>query len=263
MKNSILLVVIFVIVFAGAASLFYLESKLPNEELVNRDVNGQLLKLDTLDANINELALRSRANLDANYDMLVRSTVALESTISDLSDGYFNKKQIAGSLLDTRFERFKTAMEVKVDQVENFKSSNSILRNSEKYIPVVGMQLAEQASQASLPGVNDLYNQIIIQMLEFTKQGSAKPAADVTGYSKLVLETEEQMPAESLSRILEYANHIATAIDAKSKTDQYLGKALNTAANDQIADISNAWAVWQSENSNSQGRLRSYTIGLD
>jgi len=261
MKNSVLFSLILVVAIVGGAGLVYFESSLPDNDLMNQNVNSQLLKVDMLDANINELALRSRANLDANYDMLVRSTVAMERTVSDLSNGYFKKEDIGGTLLDTRFDRFKASMEIKLDQVENFKSSNSVLRNSERYIPIVGAQLTNLSRANDLPKISDLYKQVVIDMLEFTKQGNSKPVEVVADLSNQVLATESAMPQESSIKVLEYANHITTAIDAKEKADQYLIKILNSAANDQVGEISNAWNLRQSENSGSRETLRSYKIG--
>lgn len=260
MKNSLLIVVILTIAITGGAGLFYFGSNLPDNQLINQNVNTQLLRIDTLDANVNELALRSRANIDRNYDMLVRSTVALERTVSDLSNTYFRKSDIEGSLLDTRFDKFKASLEIKVDQVEDFKSSNAVLRNSEKYIPLVGLQLTEVAQENSLQDVSDLYKGIVIEMLEFTKQGSNREIEEVDGHRSEILESEELMPPESRIKVLEFANHVATAVDAKLKTDQYLSKVLNSSADDQIGEISTAWNLWQSEHNNTQEILSYYII---
>lgn len=260
MKNSLLIVAILIIAIAGGAGLFYFGSKLPDNELINQNVNTQLLRIDTLDANVNELALRSRANIDLNYDMLVRSTVALERTVLDLSNTYFRKSEIKGSLLDTRFDNFKASLEIKNDQVEDFKSSNAVLRNSETYIPLVGMQLTEVAQQNSLPEVSNLYKQIVIEMLEFTRQGSNRQIDEVAGHRAAILESEELMPQESRIKVLEFANHVATAVEAQEKTDQYLSKLLNSSADEQIGEILSAWNLWQSENDNTQEILRSYII---
>ena len=151
MKNSLLFATVLAIAVLGGIVLFYLESTLPDNELINRDVNAKLLKIDNLDSSINELSLRSRANLDSNYDMLVRSTVTLERTVSELADSYFNSSKIAGSLLESRFNNFLNTVEIKTDQVENFKSHNSVLRNSEKYTPMVGAQLASVAIENEPP----------------------------------------------------------------------------------------------------------------
>ena len=261
MKNSLLFTLILLTAILGGAGLFYLESKLPDNELIARDINTQLLKIDNLNASINELALRSRANLDANYDMLVRSTLALERTIADLSEGHFNPQKISGSLLETRFNSFKNAVEIKSDQIEDFKSHNSVLRNSEKYAPIVGNQLAVMAERSELTSLADMYRRAVIDVLEFTKQGSDKPISEVENYAQQISSTEEQMPEASVTRIIEFSNHVATAIDAKQKTDQYLGRVLNSTVGDQVEEIFNAWSVWQSENNNAQALLQNYMIG--
>lgn len=261
MKNAILLIIMLLIAITGAAGLFYLDSKLPDNELINRDVNAQLLKIDGLDSSINELALRSRANIDSNYDMLVRSTSSLEKAVTNLSNGNFDQTQIAGSLLEKRFDSFKNSIEVKVDQVENFKSNNSVLRNSEKYTPIVGTELASIAQQNKLLEISDTYKKIVLDVLEFTKQSSSRNEQELTNYASEIRQTESLMPKESAIKILEFANHVSTAIDSKKKTDRYLNRVLDASTNDQIEDISSAWALWQTENNNSQKTLRYYTLG--
>lgn len=250
-----------IIAVVGGAGLFYIESQLPDNEMVNRDVNAQLMKVDNLHSSINELSLRSRANLDSNYDMLVRNTVALERSVADLADGHFNKNEIAGSLLESRFDRFRERMTIKIDNIEDFKSANSVLRNSEKYTPLVGAQLSDVARENELSEISDLYRKIVIDVLDFTKQGSDRPVADVSEYSQQIRASEPQLPAEHSVKVLEFANHVATAIDAKQKADRYLNNVLNSSANDQIEELLNAWGQWQAENNNTQELLRYYTLG--
>lgn len=260
MKNSIIFLLIILIVVAGGLRLYYLESNQPNRELINQDVSSQLLKLDMLDSNINELVLRSRSNLDTNYDMLVRSTSDLDRITSDLSRTYFSEEAIEGSLLSTRFARYSTYAEVKLDQVENFKSFNSVLRNSSKYIPLVGRELANMADQSNLPSIAAMYQRVVIDLQEFTLQGSEKQVEEVSNYHDDILKTEELMPLESRLKVIEFANHVATAIDAKIDTDQYLGNVLTSSSSGLIAEMSAAWNLWRSENSGPQGSLRNFKI---
>lgn len=260
MKNSFLFIIIFIIAILGAAGLFYLESKIPNNELINRDVNATLLKIDNFDSSINELALRNRANLDLNYDMLVRSTTGLERTVAELQNNYINKSDISGSLLENKFDNFANTVEIKLDQVENFKSSNSILRNSEKYTPLVGTDLVTVAKENQLTKVADTYQQAIFDILEFTKQGSSKEILDATVYTNSINNSIDEMPESSHSKILEFSNHISTAIDAKRKTDLYLSDVLNSSLNNQIEDIFNAWSLWQAQDNNHKSVLKYYTV---
>jgi len=260
MKNSLLFVLILLVAAAGGAALLYLGSKLPDNDLANRDVNAKLLKIDNLDSSINELSLRSRANLDTNYDMLVRSTVALDRALSDLSSSYFSEDKISGSLLETRFNSFTSTAEIKTDQVEDFKSNNSVLRNSEKYTPIVGAQLSALAQENQLSDIESLYRRSIIDTLEFTKQGSDKSMAEVASYAEQIAATETLMPEQAGTKILEFSRHVSTAIDAKQKTDNYLGQVLNSSLSDQIEDLYSAWSLWQSEQDNSQKTLQYSTI---
>lgn len=260
MKNSLLFIIIFAIAILGAVGLFYLESKIPDNELLNRDINATLLKIDNLDSNINELTLRNRANLDLNYDMLVRSTTGLQRTITELESNYFKGLDISGSLLESKLNNFTSTVEVKLDQVENFKSNNSVLRNSEKYAPLVGSELVSIASENELLNIADMYQQAIFDVLEFTKQASNVPVLDVSAYIQGIDGSISQMPESSHTKILEFSNHIATAIEAKQKTDLYLNNTLNSSLNTQIEDIFNAWSLWQTQNNNHQQVLKYYSI---
>jgi len=260
MKNSLLLLLIILIAVLGGMGLFYLESRLPDRELSDRDISAQLLKIDSLDSSINELALRSRSNLDANYDMLVRNTLSMERTIDNLADTHFNSDKIAGSLLESRFVTFQNAIETKLEQVENFKSNNSVLRNSDQYAPIIGIQLAQIAASTGQAEVRNLYQTAVIDLLEFTKQGSSKSDVDVIGYHGQIIASQAAMPKESEIGILEFANHFKTAIQARKSTDQYLNSVLNSTANDQIEDIFSAWSVWRAENGSAREVLRYYTI---
>lgn len=258
MKTSILIILILVVAVGGAIGIQFIQSNLPNTELVNRDVNDQLLKLDTLNSSINELVLRSRANLDLNYDMLVRSTSDLENGLSGLSSSHFRDNLISGSLLNNRFNTYETLVEVKVDQIENFKSHNSILRNSEKYIPLVGNKLATTATQQGLSDIATFYQTVIMDMFEFNKQGSIKPISEVIDYSQQIRDTESAMPTTVAIEILEFANHVSTAIEAKRDTDLYLNAVLSAVPNDRVDEISAAWNIWRSENADSGTQLRNY-----
>jgi len=68
------------------------------------------------------------------------------------------------------------------------------------------------------------------------------------------------LPADSRIKVLEFANHVSTAIDSKQKTDQYLNNILNSSATDQIEDLFGAWSQWQTDTNDLQAKLRYYTL---
>lgn len=261
MKNFILVFTIILITILGGFGLFYIESKLSDDELVDRDLDSRLLKIDSLVSNLNELVLRSRANLDTNYDVLVRRTVSLGRKMDELSNGHFSKEKISGSLLESRFNNFKGLVEVKLDQIENFKSANSILKNSESYVPLIGIELSDIAQEMGNDDLSNIYRNIVSDVLEYTKQGSFKPLKEVSEHSNTILLAEELFPGSSKSKVLEFSNHVRTAIDSREKTDQYLNKILTSANGDEIEELVSAWGQLRAQENNIRKTLRYYIGG--
>jgi len=260
-NTSKLLILFFMLAVLGGIGLFYLEYQLPDQDIVDRDVNERLLKIDSLDSSISELALRNRANIDTNYDMLVRNMGMLDRAVDELESTYFSQSEMKNSLLENRFLGFKSELEIKRDLIENFKSHNSVLRNSEKYTPIVGAKLIAVAQQNELTNISELYNRVVIAVLEFTKQGSTTEIQEVKPFVSDITATEKAMPSDSVSQIIEFTNHVSKAIDAKTQADLYLNKALLTTSDSRIEDLSKAWGVWQVENNHAQEKFRIY-MGL-
>lgn len=244
MKPSVLLIVFFVLATCGGAGLVYYQYQLPDVESIRRDVNERLLKMDSLESSVNEFALRSRVNIDNNYDSLVRVTLLLDRSIKDFESVYFNDSTMAGSLLEQRFTEFKNVLETKNDLIENFKSHNSVLRNSEKYAPLVGRELMFAAEDRNLRDVARLYREVAHGSMLYAKPGSAGNAQVLSELLFRIPETEKLLPADYLSRIIELTNHIATVIAEKDQTDAYLSKVLSSTTDSRLADLSNAWNDW-------------------
>lgn len=247
MRPSMLLVVFFSIALIGGAGLFYYQYRLPDVEFMGRDFNERLLKIDSLDSSVSEYALRSRVSIDNNYDTLVRATVLLDRSIRDLKDTYFNDPRMQGTLLENKFIAFENELETKKDLIESFKSHNSVLRNSEKYAPLVGRELMLAAEKQGLPEVAKLYSEVVLAVLEYARPGQASNAGLIKELQLKIPDTENQLSSELLSKIIELANHISTVVEEKEQTDAYLAKALTSTTDTQLEDLSLSWSSWLSE----------------
>lgn len=244
MKPSILLIIFFLLAAGGGGGLFYYEYQLPDVDFIRRDVNERLLKIDNLDSSVNEYALRSRVNIDNNYDNLVRVTVLLDREIRDLETDYFSDSNLQGTLLLRHFNQLKNALETKNDLIENFKSHNSVLRNSEKYAPLVGRELMFAAEDRNLTEAARLYREIAYGSMHYAKPGSDANVGTLTDLLYKIPETESLLPGEFLTRIIELTNHIATVIAEKDQTDAYLSKVLSSATDIGLKNLSSSWRDW-------------------
>lgn len=244
MKPSILLSIFLTLAIGGGAGIFYYETQLTDVNQIRQEVNERLLRIDNLDSSVNEFALRSRVNIDNNYDELVRVTLLLDREIRNLDTDFFSDSQFEGTLLAGHFMQLKSALEAKNDLIENFKSHNSVLRNSEKYAPLVGRELMFVAEDRNLNDIARIYREVAYGSLHYAKPGSD---ADVDKLTKLMYQipaTEKHLPGEYLSRIIELANHIATVIAEKDQTDAYLNKVLASTTSFHLAELSKSWGDW-------------------
>ena len=255
MKPSRILVVFFALAVIGGAALFYYQYQLPDIKFINRDVSERLLEIDSLDSSVSELALRSRGRIDNNYDMLVRSTTSLDQAIEDLEVTYFADATIEGTLLGRRFVDFRSELTSKNDSVENFKSHNSVLLNSEIFTPIVGRELMIAAQNQKLPKVAKFYSDLILEFLEYARPGLRHNAAALKELLVKIPETENQMPAEFLSQIIELTNHVATVIVEKEQTDAYLSEVLSSTSDGRLEDLFKAWNSWLLEVSKEQEKF--------
>jgi len=244
MKASVLLTAFLVLAVCGGGGLFYYQHQLPDVESVRRDVNEHLLRIESLDSSVNEFALRSRVNIDSNYDSLARVTELLDRSIREFESAYFDDAIMDDLLLRQRFSELKNALETKNDLIENFKSHNSVLRNSEKYAPLVGRELMFAAEGYNLTEVATLYREVAHGSMLYAKPGAGSSPQFLSELLYRIPETERLLPENYLSRIIELANHIATVIAEKDQTDAYLSKVLSSATDARLEDLSTSLNEW-------------------
>ncbi len=261
MKPSTLLIVYLFLAIAGGLGIFYYQSTVPDNKAISNDVTQRLLTIDGLNSDIGELALRSRFNLDANYDSLTRSTLLLDQAIEGFDETYFSAASFNDTMLLKSFEKLKSEVEIQSDLIENFKSHNSVLRNSEKYAPAAGQSLMAIAKEAQLPHAEKLYGNLVRELLEYSLLGSSLSIEKIKIALPQLSEIENQMPEFAQTVMLEFNRHIDTVIKEKELTDQYLSKALLSTSDNQIQDLSLAWGQWFNNNSAQQDMLKQLIIG--
>jgi len=260
MSNKILFPIVILIALIGGLGLLHLSSSLPDQDKVNNEVSNHLLEIENLNSTLNQLALKSRLNIDTNYDALASATNAILSEMRVLSETHFNEDKIGGTLLEERFNEFRSAIEVKIDHIENFKSSNSVLRNSDRYVPIVGKELIQISNAEGLENNAQLYEDIIIDTLIFSKQNDDETYLDVSSYAEKIAESESVMPVESTVKLIEFSNHVSTIGESKKNTDGYLERAMLAADIDSIQEIQSAWGEVQIASNKKQDLLRYYSI---
>lgn len=265
MKPRILFLIFAVLAIFGGSGLLYMQINLPDIAGTLRDVSERLLKIDSLDAKVSELSLRSRSNIDKNYDNLVTATKKLDQSVADLESRYFNDPEIKGTEIEQSFIQFKQELSLKTDLVENFKSHNSVLRNSEKYMPIVGQRLIASAQEAGSIEQANIYADAVINAQEYSKQGESKNPEKLNFLLQQIRSTEKLIPKESLMDIIidtiELTMHIRTVMHEKELTDAYLNKVLDSRTDSSMEKLSTAWGAWLEKKNTLRDLFQKLTIG--
>ena len=129
-------------------------------------------KMVTINAQINEAALKNRFGLELNYDQLTLLTKNFYDTLEKIENLLKQKGKIDGDL-GQAFQGIKKAFVNKGDILERFKSHNSILRNSVFYAPVAGEKLLKLVEKDDgLKAYTTILKEIIDGLLSYTLLGN-------------------------------------------------------------------------------------------
>ncbi len=246
MKN-LLVFLICLLFFTLGGVYVYLEFKaLPNIEAKANELNADLLRIENANTRLNELLLRSRANMDTNYDMLVRASAEIESLLDNLEEGYLTEGADENSVFSKRLKTLRTAFINKLDSVEKFKTNNSVLRNSERYAPEIGQELTSLADSSGQPDVSKLYSNAVFDLQNFSRQASNIEPTKLKQMAVQLRQTTGLMPEYLEIEIAQFATHVETVASVKPKTDRYLSVALNSAL-DKTDSVASSWVPMGSQ----------------
>ncbi len=246
MKN-LLVFLICLLFFTLGGVYVYLEFKaLPNIEAKADELNADLLRIENANTRLNELLLRSRANMDTNYDMLVRASAEIESLLDNLEEGYLTEGADENSVFSNRLKTLRTAFINKLDSVEKFKTNNSVLRNSERYAPEIGQELTSLADSSGQPDVSKLYSNAVFDLQNFSRQASNIEPTKLKQMAVQLRQTTGLMPEYLEIEIAQFATHVETVASVKPKTDRYLSVALNSAL-DKTDSVASSWVPMGSQ----------------
>jgi hypothetical protein len=119
-----------------------------------------LRRLPTLDALVNADVLEARANVTADYDALGGRLAELRRLLNaDAIPLYLDAS--ARERLKGKVQRSRELLREKEALIEQFKTENSVLRNSVAFAPVEARHLARTLEDRALPRLADDVHQLI------------------------------------------------------------------------------------------------------
>lgn len=123
-------------VLAVPLLLIYLNAEM-NDMLVSKEVDTLLLNIRQNDSELSEYVLRSRSQLDQNYDNLANAQLRFTDTMNHFKASLLS----SANEMNVHAEVVYSLYEVRMIQIEKFKSLNAQIKNSLRYLPKLEEQL--------------------------------------------------------------------------------------------------------------------------
>ncbi|WP_281645902.1 DAHL domain-containing protein [Parendozoicomonas sp. Alg238-R29] len=192
-----------------------------------RELQMTVDDLDRIGSEINSLALRARFNIDKNYDKLSSATLAAGQLLSQLQVWHKRLYEQGETTLVAQLGSYLEAWEIRLDTLENFKSHNSVLRNSSRYAPEAAEELRWSARRADvvLPGIS--LDSIRANLLEYAITNSRVLKINLNLSLQDLAHMEDQLPGAIQSQLQRFHNHVSVVLDKQETTQRYLNKVIS------------------------------------
>ena len=236
MKYFYVLALFFVLLVVAVFGQFYLRKE-ASDEAWQATANAHLEQLLVIDGNINESMVKTRFNLELNYDNLANNTRAFSDQLRALLR-HLGSKQSVLDAVQWKIDRLRIIFENKKDVIESFKSHNSVLRNSVIYTPAVGEELIDLSSR--LPEAMQLEKSLYelnTNILKYSHSNFDERPEIIKRQLDNLRSEDYTLPDFASLAYSEFSNHVQTVLNEKPSTEQYLASALLIPVKDEVLEI--------------------------
>lgn len=163
---------------------------------------GHLEQLRQQDARLNQYVLQARYQLLHNYDPLVATRQSITQLLGQLKldkPEYFSAGEAP---LQQAFGRYEALFATKFTTLEDFKSHNSVLRNSMRYFPLAVQQLMALSENSSRRDV------LLHDLLESVLLFDINPGAELSQHIEQVMADLQRMELKQRDAIDSLARHV-------------------------------------------------------
>jgi len=226
----------------GVLGFLYMKTRAVNIDQHNQ-IDNNLRVLKQLDAEWNLDVLRSKVEVNKNYDPVTspqRTILEIQGSLDEAATS------LDEEALTPALEGFKAAVAQKVDLVDAFKSQNSVLKNSLRFLPTATAQLQQLISEAkpakpeqarTLTDLNSRATDLLTETLKFNLIPDTILRARVEELIASLEADQAKYPEALAEQISLLVSHGRTVLRQKEREDAILADiaAVPTAQkNDQL-----------------------------
>ena len=222
MNRSALIQAVGGAVALAALGFLFLHSQTPHLEAHTR-IAAELPRIEKSDATLNCNLIRARVGLLRNYDPIVAEqmrqriayghlTQAVKTAYPDTPDDMARPAREYGELLAKKDEL-----------IEDFKSSNAILRNSMQYLPTLAQTTQKEFQAEGIGGAGQI-DALLRAALVYLDKPEAESRAE---FSTAIESLQNGLPASSGYAVMDarlLVAHAKAILTRKERTDALLGQ---------------------------------------
>lgn len=257
MRTALLLILLVIVGGVGVGSLIY-KNNLEDSENARTHVLASLSQIKHIDSLINTQMLESRYGLRVDYDELAQLITQIKREVSELDTTLLVEPASVDNSIRIALDNIKEQLTLKIDVIENFKSHNSVLRNSIKYAPVLGDSIIEELSVTNNEAAQDL-KVINNALYRWALYGSKKEATIIQDNSAVVIDLIPKV--ENSIALIEYSTHVTAVIEEQEKTQRYITNALAIPLVSTVGQLETVYAGYYMTVLKSLERDRLYVMG--
>ncbi|MFM9883039.1 MAG: DAHL domain-containing protein [Burkholderiales bacterium] len=258
-----------VTVLIGILMLLVAKTRTVDFETHNEIVN-LLRQLKQLDAEWNADVLRSKMGLNIDYDPVASPLpviegleVALAERTRKLDETSTRVRTELNKMLDAHRELIAR----KTATIEQFKSQNSILRNSLHYLPVAADDLGSGAISAALPAakraeLETAASGLLSATMTYLHIADAARRERVVALGRALSEGSAQYPADVRERINIYLAHVSTVLRQDDIGKQVLAELAAVPTANSLDTLTDTYAAEHEQLLTGQQRYRGLLIGF-
>ncbi|HSV45085.1 MAG TPA: DAHL domain-containing protein [Ramlibacter sp.] len=230
--------------------LAFLYARMESVELDHFEHIALLRHVKQLDAQWELDVLKSRVGIHAHYDALSHSLAELSRLLEEL-EADAKSPDHRHEALAQGVAALQRAIQQKAVLIEDFKSNNSLLRNSLAFLPTAAQDV-QQSIRGDGAGVlpefkrtSDGVNKLLLANLLFSQAASSERAAEIQIELKRLEPGLSQLPPAARERLDIFSAHVRTILQEQKVVDELLNgiAAVPTAA--RIDEINNLLSAGQ------------------
>jgi two-component system, NtrC family, sensor kinase len=250
----------------AAFGVLFMQTRAVNFDAHN-EIISSLRTLKQVDAEWNSDVLRTKTGLSSDYDRVASPLPLIESlkgTLASQSNSFWRDRSESNARLLKLLDVFSKLMDSKIALIEGFKTQNSILRNSSRFLPVAASELATAVRESSLAptaktDIDRALNSLLTNTMIYSITPDQALRERISAGTAQIGQLTAALPPEGGEQVETLVAHVGTVLRQQESSARLLAELSELPTAKAIDNLSDAQAQ---ENEKLIGGLQIYRQAL-